>query len=158
MVKFNISHKVPAIPFGYDGWKGNEVRILCDNCRCMHRSFHIRYRKIVIGKPRRQDMKMRTTLSIWCKPQDLLWCYSVRAHLHRNDIFASKNILELYFWCRLWYSQENSAVVIFLQKNCRGFFICPANKERNYQNENQKTTMFNAIDNYDYRYNNILCC
>jgi len=95
------------------GWESPAV-----NCRCVHRSFYIRYRKIVIGKLRRQDIKMLIRLSIRCESQDLLWYYSVSAFRHRNDVFGLWGkgdsydlFLRSYLNCDS--SQENSAVVIF---------------------------------------------
>ena len=107
-------------------WGENPLRLTVGVCiEC----FYIRYRKIVIGKLRRQDMKMRTDLSIWCESQDLLWCYSVSAHLHRDDVFRLRcwNVIFQgfvpYSHLNCDSSQKNSAVVIFQRKIAAVFLL-----------------------------------
>ena len=114
-------------------WGENPLRLTVGVCiEC----FYIRYRKIVIGKLRRQDIRMRTELSIWCESQDLLWCYLVSAHLHRGSVFRLRcwNVIFQgfvpYSHLNCDSSQKNSAVVIFWKKNCRSFFISCGKKSR----------------------------
>lgn len=117
-------------------WGENPLRLTVGVCiEC----FYIRYRKIVIGKLRRQDMKMRTDLSIWCESQDLLWCYSVSAHLHRDDVFRLRcwNVIFQgfvpYSHLNCDSSQKNSAVVIF-QRKIAAVFLLPEVENRMWKN------------------------
>ena len=130
-------------------WGENPLRLTVGVCiEC----FYIRYRKIVIGKLRRQDMKMRTDLSIWCESQDLLWCYSVSAHLHRNDVFRLRcwNVIFQgfvpYSHLNCDSSQKNSAVVIFWKKNCRSFFIACGKKSGGEKDNNNNLHEIEFLD------------
>ena len=109
------------------------------NCRCVHRSFYIRYRKIVIGKLRRQDIKMQADMSIWCESQDLLWCYLVSAHLHRDNIFSCDST-------ELWFITEKLSCGNFSKKNCRSFFIACGYGGENASNKSDELKGMKQIE------------
>lgn len=116
-------------------WGENPLRLTVGVCiEC----FYIRYRKIVIGKLRRQDMKMRTDLSIWCESQDLLWCYSVSAHLHRDNIFSCDST-------ELWFITEKLSCGNFLKEELSQFFIAFGKKTGGEKHSRQFTNARSRI-------------
>ena len=65
-------------------------------------------------------------------------------------MFLHPKIFGALFLVQIVTLTEKLSCGNFLHKNCRSFFICPAKKERGYQNEIQKTTLFTVVCNYDY--------
>ena len=64
-------------------WGENPLRL---NCRCVHRSFCIRWRKPVIGKLRRQDIKMQIFLNLYGASHKT--CFDIIFLLWKDNIFG----------------------------------------------------------------------
>ena len=115
----------------YGWWKGNEVRILNDNCRCMCPKFLCRRRKSVIGKLRRQSTKMRGSDTPYGASHKTCFDTVLYVHLHRSGLFARACLSARVFICvrDLWHIAEKLSCGNFQNGNYRGFFIV-AVKER----------------------------
>ena len=93
------SHRVSAILLWIWSvkreWGENPLRWYC---RCMCRSFYTRWWKPVIGKLRRQSIKMQSISFIWYESEDLLWCYPVSVLLGIGVMF----LFALDHICIIW--------------------------------------------------------
>ncbi len=78
------------------------MRVPCDNCRCKHQNFCVRWRKPVIGKLRRQNAEVRT-----------FGLYGV-SHKTCFDVTMQVILLMVVFLllANCDFAQENSAAVI----------------------------------------------
>ena len=92
---------------------------------------------------------MRTNKSIWCESQDLLWCYLVSAHLHRDNVFswgadiyffkANLSGLCLMFSSELWFITEKLSCGNFLKEKLPQFFYCLRRKTGGEKHSRQFT-------------------
>ena len=115
----------------HNQWKGNEVRILSDNCRCVHRMFLY---------PLSKDSHWETEKAGYKNADESVYMVRVtrpalilfRKGFMQGIMFSDKVLiiaflyqgLFLLYLSELWPSQENSAVVIFQKEKLPQFFYC----------------------------------